>query len=46
MANDKSKIELNLKSDQATIELSKNSHLKALIAAGQVVFDMYQKQMQ
>jgi len=43
MANDKSKVELNLKSEQATIELSKNAHLKALIASGQVVLDMYQK---
>src|SRR5690606_24714477 len=43
MANDKSKVELNLKSDAATVELSKNSNLKALISAGKLTFDMYQK---
>ena len=43
MANDKSKIELNLKSDAATVELSKNANLKALISAGKLTFDMYQK---
>lgn len=43
MADGKSKTELNLKSEDATIELSKNSQLKALIAATQMKFDMYQK---
>jgi len=43
MQNDKSKAELNLKSENATIELSKNSHLKALIAATQLKLDLYQK---
>jgi hypothetical protein len=39
----KSRAELNLKSEDATIEMSKNSLLKALIAATQMKFDMYQK---
>lgn len=43
MQNDKSKSELNLKSELATIELSKNSQLKALIAANQLKVDLYQK---
>ena len=43
MQNDKSKAELNLKSENATIELSKNAHLKALIAATQLKVDLYQK---
>lgn len=43
MSDDKSKAELNLKSDDATIEMSKNSQLKALIAATKMKFDMYQK---
>lgn len=43
MANDKSKTELNLKSEETIIELSKSSQLKALIAAVQMKFDMYQK---
>lgn len=43
MANDKSKVELNLKADVATVELSKNANLKALISAGRLTFDMYQK---
>lgn len=43
MANDKSKIELNLKATQSTIELSKNAYLKALISSKQLTFDMYQK---
>jgi hypothetical protein len=41
--NDKAIAELNLKSDNATIELSKNAELKALIASQNVKFDMYQK---
>lgn len=43
MANDKCKSELNLKSDETTIELSKNAQLKALIATPLMKFDMYQK---
>jgi hypothetical protein len=43
MTDDKSKSELNLKSEEATIEMSKNSQLKALIATTQMKFDMYQK---
>ena len=43
MANDKSKVELNLKSEDAGIELSKNVQLKALIAATNLKVDQYQK---
>lgn len=43
MQNDKSKSELNLKSEIATIELSKNAQLKALIASNQLKVDLYQK---
>jgi hypothetical protein len=43
MQNDKSKSELNLKSEMATIELSKNAELKALIASTQLKADLYQK---
>ncbi|HEX9979368.1 MAG TPA: DUF2807 domain-containing protein [Flavobacterium sp.] len=43
MGNDKSKTEINLTSDNATIELSKNSQLKALISSPSLKFDMYQK---
>lgn len=43
MANDKSKVELNLKSEKAAVDLSKNAYVKALISAGEMRFDMYQK---
>ncbi|WP_306353019.1 GIN domain-containing protein [Flavobacterium sp. '19STA2R22 D10 B1'] len=43
IADDKSKIELNLKAETSTIELSKNAQLKALIASASIKFDMYQK---
>jgi hypothetical protein len=43
MANDKCKSELNLKSDETVIELSKNAQLKALISTPIMKFDMYQK---
>lgn len=43
MANDKSKIELNLKSDKSAIDLSKSAYLKALISSPEMRFDMYQK---
>lgn len=40
-----SKIELNLKSEIASLELSKNTTLKALITATDLKCDMYQKAM-
>ena len=43
IANDKSKIELNLKSENAVVELSKNSFAKALINTTKLKFDLYQK---
>lgn len=43
IANDKAKIELNLKSDDVIFELSKNSNLKALIRSSNFKCDMYQK---
>lgn len=42
-SNEKSKTELNLKSEIATIELSKNATLKALISSPALKCDMYQK---
>lgn len=42
-ADDKSKTELNLKSENSTIELSKNATLKALVAAIDLKVDLYQK---
>ena len=42
-SNDKSKVELNLKSEEAFIELSKNSEIKALISSNKLKCDMYQK---
>ncbi len=41
--SDKSKAELNLKSEKTTISLSKNASLKALITATDLIVDMYQK---
>ena len=43
LADDKSKIELNLKSETSFIELSKNSTLKALINSAELKCDLYQK---
>jgi hypothetical protein len=43
MLDDKAKAELNLKSEDATIEMSKFAQLKSLISATQMKFDMYQK---
>lgn len=43
MANDKSKVELNLKSEKTAIDLSKSAYVKALISSGEMRFDMYQK---
>lgn len=40
---DKSKAELNLKSENTIVELSKNSHLKALINGTNLKLDLYQK---
>lgn len=42
-SNDKSQTELNLKSENATIELSKNASLKALVSALELKCDLYQK---
>ena len=42
-ADDKSKTELNLKSESAIVELSKNSSLKALVATIDLKVDIYQK---
>ncbi|WP_284652485.1 GIN domain-containing protein [Flavobacterium terrisoli] len=43
MANDKSKVELNLKSVKTAIDLSKSAYVKALISSSEMRFDMYQK---
>jgi hypothetical protein len=43
MANDKAKAELNIVSENSTVELSKNSQLKALITSPKLKVDMYQK---
>jgi hypothetical protein len=43
MANDKSKVELNLNSDKTTIDLSKSAYIKGLISSIDMRFDMYQK---
>jgi Putative auto-transporter adhesin, head GIN domain len=43
MANDKSKVELNLKSVKTSIDLSKSAYLKALISSSEMKFDLYQK---
>ena len=42
-ADEKTKTELNLKSEIATIELSENATLKALISAQELKCDLYQK---
>jgi hypothetical protein len=42
-ADDKSKTELNLKSENSTIELSKNASLQALITTTDLKVDLYQK---
>jgi len=42
-SDDKSKTELNLKSENTIIELSKNATLKALIASLELKCDLYQK---
>lgn len=43
ITNDKSKVELNLKSEDVVLELSKNSNIKALITSSKLKCDMYQK---
>ncbi|HEX8268790.1 MAG TPA: DUF2807 domain-containing protein [Flavobacterium sp.] len=45
MADDRSKCEFNITSAEATVELSKNSSMKALISAENLIFDMYQKSL-
>ena len=40
---DKSKAELNLKSEKIKISLSKNASIKAVIHSDEITFDMYQK---
>lgn len=42
-ANDKCKLELNVKAETAAVELSKNANMKALISSEYLKFDMYQK---
>jgi hypothetical protein len=42
-SSDKSQTELNLKSENATIELSKNASLKALLTSLELKCDLYQK---
>ncbi|UFH35607.1 GIN domain-containing protein [Flavobacterium acetivorans] len=42
-ADDDTKMEINLKSEKAKIELSKNANLKALITTVDLGFDLYQK---
>lgn len=42
-SSDKSETELNLKSETAKIELSKNAQLKALVSAIDLTCDLYQK---
>ncbi|RVU92061.1 DUF2807 domain-containing protein [Flavobacterium columnare] len=43
ISNDKSKTELNLKGNNAIIEMSKNTDLKALMNTNSIKIDMYQK---
>ena len=43
ISDDKSKVELNLKSEKSKIQLSKNAQVKALITTADLTFDMYQK---
>jgi hypothetical protein len=43
MANDKSKVELNLKSEKTVVDVSKSAYVKALISSVEMKFDMYQK---
>lgn len=43
MANDRSRSELNITAENATIELNKSTQLKALISSPKMKLDMYQK---
>lgn len=43
ISDERSKTELNLKSDKAKIQMSKNSQIKALLTTTDLIFDMYQK---
>ncbi len=43
MANDKSRIEMNLNAANAIVELSNNAQMKALVSSPKLKFDMYQK---
>ena len=43
ITNDKSKVELNLKSVKTAIDLSKSAYVKALISSSEMRFDLYQK---
>ncbi|WP_431245206.1 GIN domain-containing protein [Flavobacterium sp. P21] len=43
ISDDKSKSEINLKADEANIQLSKNSALKSLVSAIKFKCDLYQK---
>lgn len=43
IATDKSKVELNLKGEESSIEMNKNAEIKALISSNKLKFDMYQK---
>lgn len=43
IADDKSKTELNLKAEDATLQLSKNSSIKTLVSAIKFKCDLYQK---
>lgn len=43
IANDQSKSELNLKTENTRINLSKNATSKALIVSNELTFDLYQK---
>jgi hypothetical protein len=42
-ANDKSKTELNIKTDKTTLKLSKNSVIKGLVSSTELNVDLYQK---
>ena len=43
IADDKSKSEINLKADEATLQLSKSSTIKSLVSATKFKCDLYQK---
>ncbi len=43
ITNDKSKVDLRLKSDEAFVEMSKNSELNSKISTNKLKFDMYQR---